>query len=46
MKDDVFWQLFADTGDLLGYLYYRAARNALAQTTDESAADETVRRPA
>ncbi len=46
MQDDFFWQLFADTGDPLGYLFYRAARNALAQTTDESAADETVRRPA
>ena len=35
MQDDLFWQLFADTGDPLGYLYYRAAQNALAQTTDE-----------
>ena len=46
MQDDGFWQLFADTGDPLGYLCYRAAQNALAQTTDESAADATVRRPA
>lgn len=46
MQDDFFWQLFTDTGDPLGYLYYRAARRALAQTTDEPAADETVRRPA
>lgn len=46
MQDDLFWQLFADTGDPLGYLYYRAAQNALAQTTDESAADDPVRCPA
>ena len=46
MQDDLFWQLFTDTGDPLGYLYYHAARRALAQTTDESAADATVRRPA
>ena len=46
MQDDLFWQLFTDTGDPLGYLYYRAAQNALAQTTDESAADAPVRRPA
>ena len=46
MQDDIFWQLFTDTGDPLGYLYYRAAHRALAQTTDESAADATVRRPA
>ena len=46
MQDDVFWQLFADTGDPLSYLCYRAARNALAQTTDAPAADATVRRPA
>lgn len=46
MQDDLFWQLFADTGDPLGYFYYRAAQNALAQTTDESAADDPVRRPA
>lgn len=46
MKDDLFWQLFTDTGDPLGYLYYRAARSALAQTTNEPAADATVRRPA
>lgn len=46
MQDDFFWELFADTGDPLGYLCYCAARKALAQTTDEPAADETVRRPA
>ena len=46
MQDDLFWQLFTDTGGPLGYLYYRAARSALARTTDEPAADETVRRPA
>ena len=46
MQDDLFWQLFADTGYPLGYLYNRAAQNARAQTTDESAADDPVRRPA
>lgn len=45
MQDDFFWQLFADTGDPLGYLYYCAARNALAPT-EASAADDSVRRPA
>ena len=46
MQDDFFWQLFADTGDPLGYLCYCAARNALAQTNNASAADDPVRRPA
>ena len=45
MQDDFFWQLFADSGDPLGYLCYRAARNALAPT-EASAADDPVRRPA
>ena len=43
MQDDFFWQLFADTGDPLGYLCYCAARNAASEA---SAADDTDRRPA
>lgn len=44
MQDDFFWQLFADTGDPLGYLCYCAVRNAAA--SEASAADDTARRPA
>jgi len=45
VQDDFFWELFADTGDPLGYLCYCAARKALAPTTD-AAADDPIRRPA